>query len=230
MVWLPAADFEPQRRRWPCWGSWMAGLARTAGSRMPPGRWAFRRGHLWGFPVADTPAGGQQHPRPEWLRALRSVPSPARSSRWVPGPDAKKANCCIALAAIKPDRVVGLLLKQMREQREPRRRTGTSAASTPWKACLARGRRGDVHPELERAAEFHLGTGARAAPPLREALFPACPRAHAEADALPGNRHRNRLDRHTSAPRWSRSGKATSSPSKSTRRAEEAPPAPRRRI
>lgn len=97
----------------------------------------------------------------------------ARSSRWVPGAPCEKANCCIALAAIKPDRVVGLLLKQMREQQgtengEPR----TSARLYAMESLFGPvARRGDVHPELERAAEFHLGNWGAGSATIEEALF-----------------------------------------------------------
>lgn len=97
----------------------------------------------------------------------------ARSSRWVPGAPCEKANCCIALAAIKPDRVVGLLLKQMREQQatengEPRTPSRLYAMESLFGPVA---RRGDVHPELERASEFHLGNWGAGSATIEEAQF-----------------------------------------------------------
>jgi len=91
----------------------------------------------------------------------------ARSSRWVKGAPCEKANCCIALAAIKPDRVVGLLLKQIKD--------GTGDRSERLYAMESLfgpvARRGDVHPELERAEEFHLGNWGAGAATIEEAQF-----------------------------------------------------------
>lgn len=94
----------------------------------------------------------------------------ARSSRWVKGAPCEKANCCIALAAIQPDRVVGLLHQQLRN-REP----GTENRERRLYALESLfgpvARRGDVHPELERAEEFHLGNWGAGAATIEEAQF-----------------------------------------------------------
>lgn len=91
----------------------------------------------------------------------------ARSSRWVPGAPCEKANCCIALAAIKPDRVVGLLLKQMKDGAGDRSERLYAIESLFGPVA----RRGDVHTELERATEFHLGNWGAGSATIEEAQF-----------------------------------------------------------
>lgn len=92
----------------------------------------------------------------------------ARSSRWVKGAPCEKANCCIALAAIQPDRVVGLLLKQLRNEGTEHRERRLYAIESLFGPVA---RRGDVHPELERAEEFHLGNWGAGAATIEEAQF-----------------------------------------------------------
>lgn len=167
VVWLPAADLNLKETLavlglMDGWIGPDSGLTHAAGALGIPGVGIFGA-FTW---QTRLPEGGS-------IRGLNGYApcAPchhlARSSRWVPGAPCEKANCCIALAAIKPDRVVGLLLKQMKDVAGDRSERLYAMESLFGPVA----RRGDVHPELERAAEFHLGNWGAGSATIEEAQF-----------------------------------------------------------
>ena len=167
VVWLPAADLNLKETLavlglMDGWIGPDSGLTHAAGALGIPGVGIFGA-FQW---QTRLPEGSS-------IRGLNgSAPCApchhlARSSRWVPGAPCEKANCCIALAAIKPDRVVGLLLKQMKDGAGDRSERLYAMESLFGPVA----RRGDVHPELERASEFHLGNWGAGSATIEEAQF-----------------------------------------------------------
>lgn len=167
VVWLPAADLNLKETLavlglMDGWIGTDSGLTHAAGALGIPGVGIFGA-FQW---QTRLPEGSS-------IRGLNGYApcAPchhlARSSRWVPGAPCEKANCCIALAAIKPDRVVGLLLKQMKDGAGDRSERLYAIESLFGPVA----RRGDVHPELERAAEFHLGNWGAGSATIEEAQF-----------------------------------------------------------
>jgi len=96
---------------------------------------------------------------------------PARTSAFPPGMPCAKHGACVALGSLTPDRVVTRLLKTMSEcaaangsvKPAERRHYMVQSLFGPVQA------KGDVHPDLPRAGEYHLGNFGHGAATIEEA-------------------------------------------------------------